>query len=502
MLGCRWLHEDGIAISSLTLLNLGFYNYTIFWMRYENKNHSHFHGVSIFVTVSSSYAATLYISDTCTLTDAILSANTNTATGGCNAGDATGTDTIVLEKNKLYRITAAYETSSDGKNGLPSITSSIKIIGQSAVIEKKPDPFLYTRIFHISETGHLILDKITIEGGVEEDKNGGGIYNSGILDLRECTIKNNSSLLAGSGIFNKSGTIFVRGSTFLNNSPVAGSGGAIYNKMGIVEVYSSIFSENTGIGSGGAVFNSKDGTFRITQSTFFNNVSEFEGGSVANEGNMIISSCTFDHNRHFDNGGVQGIYNSKTGKLSLYNSTVSNTDSLVGLISYGISIYNEGQMEIINSTLFRDQTDSQKLSSIIVNKDGVIEIGNSIVAGVIGDDCAGDQSNPQETGTTILDDLGHNWFADDSCTGVANGDPKLEPLSNNGGSTKTHAIGEESELIDMGDDALCSSIAINNFDQRGERRPQGEHCDIGAFEKRDNAGQSTNPSIIKLLLLH
>ena len=42
-----------------------------------------------------------------------------------------------------------------------------------------------------------------------------------------------------------------------------------------------------------------------------------------------------------------------------------------------------------------------------------------------------------------------------------------------------------SPAIDAGDDAVCAQTGadkVNGVDQRGVTRPQGAHCDIGAFE--------------------
>jgi len=47
----------------------------------------------------------------------------------------------------------------------------------------------------------------------------------------------------------------------------------------------------------------------------------------------------------------------------------------------------------------------------------------------------------------------------------------------NGGPTKTMALSASSPALDAGDDATCEAT-----DQRGVSRPQGSHCDIGAFE--------------------
>jgi predicted outer membrane repeat protein len=62
-------------------------------------------------------------------------------------------------------------------------------------------------------------------------------------------------------------------------------------------------------------------------------------------------------------------------------------------------------------------------------------------------------------------------------TGNLDIDPKLGPLGNYGGSTQTLPLVSGSSAIDAGNDSACPAA-----DQRGVARPQGAHCDIGAFE--------------------
>jgi hypothetical protein len=62
-------------------------------------------------------------------------------------------------------------------------------------------------------------------------------------------------------------------------------------------------------------------------------------------------------------------------------------------------------------------------------------------------------------------------------TNIITADPKLGTFGNHGGSTQTVSIRYDSSAIDAGNDANCPST-----DQRGMTRPQGSHCDIGAFE--------------------
>ena len=62
-------------------------------------------------------------------------------------------------------------------------------------------------------------------------------------------------------------------------------------------------------------------------------------------------------------------------------------------------------------------------------------------------------------------------------TAILTTDPKLGTLGNYGGFTQTIPLLAGSSAIDAGDDSVCPAT-----DQRGIIRPQGLHCDIGAYE--------------------
>ena len=97
-----------------------------------------------------------------------------------------------------------------------------------------------------------------------------------------------------------------------------------------------------------------------------------------------------------------------------------------------------------------------------------------------------------------LVDQGYNIVEDGSCitatTSLA-ADPKLDPLQDNGGETETQALLEGSPAIDAVPAALC---AVSE-DQRGVSRPQGEACDIGAFEAAP-ASSSTLDVLLPLVV--
>jgi len=101
-----------------------------------------------------------------------------------------------------------------------------------------------------------------------------------------------------------------------------------------------------------------------------------------------------------------------------------------------------------------------------------VMLGNTIVANSpTGRNCAG----------AITDGGGNLSYPDTTCPGI-HSDPGLGPLQDNGGPTNTMALLPGSAAIDAANDVICAAAPVNNLDQRGVARPQGPHCDIGAFE--------------------
>ncbi len=99
---------------------------------------------------------------------------------------------------------------------------------------------------------------------------------------------------------------------------------------------------------------------------------------------------------------------------------------------------------------------------------GTTRLTNSILASNGGPSCAGPLVNG-----------GHNIsFGDATCPG-AKVNPKLDGLANNGGGTKTQALGPGSPAINA---IPATGAACSPTDQRGVHRPNGPRCDIGAYE--------------------
>ncbi len=93
-------------------------------------------------------------------------------------------------------------------------------------------------------------------------------------------------------------------------------------------------------------------------------------------------------------------------------------------------------------------------------------LANSVLSGNAAPSCDGSVTDGQ-----------HNIvFPDAGCPGV-NVDPQLGALADNGGPTKTQAVGPGSPAFDAVPPAACSPT-----DQRGVSRPQGAGCEAGAYE--------------------
>ncbi len=89
----------------------------------------------------------------------------------------------------------------------------------------------------------------------------------------------------------------------------------------------------------------------------------------------------------------------------------------------------------------------------------------------------------------------YSYDTDGSCGFVGKGDtssgsdPILGALADNGGPTSTMLPSTESPLVSAIPKRACRLAGIN-VDQRGELRPQGAGCEIGAVEVNDRRSKS------------
>ena len=109
-----------------------------------------------------------------------------------------------------YTLTAA-DNSTDGSNGLPSITADITVTDNGETITRDPAAASF-RIFHVAAQGSLTLEYVTLSNGVAtgttSSGDGGAIRNLGTLTINNSTITgstiiNNTAVDDGSGVFSE-----------------------------------------------------------------------------------------------------------------------------------------------------------------------------------------------------------------------------------------------------------------------------------------------------------
>ena len=221
---------------------------------------------------------------------------------------------------------------------------------------------------------------------------------------------------------------------------------------------------------GGGITNA--GTLMLTSSTVSDNTAVY-GGGAQNVGTLVLTNSTVSGNRAertaANSGGGGGIANA--GTLTLLNSTVAGN-----LAFAGGGIWNGlGTLELINSTVADNFADFG--GAISIYDEGTVTLTNSLVDG----DCVGGAADVSGGGNLESpgDTCGFDQPTDQA--NVSAEDLRLGPLQDNGGPTMTHALLPGSVAIDVIAEAMCEV----ETDQRGEPRPGGTMCDVGAFEVQE-----------------
>ncbi len=249
------------------------------------------------ITVNSLADSTLN-DGVCTLREAIIAANTETASGAavgeCVRG--TGGDTIVIAAS-LSGGTILLGSA------LPHIGGDLTINGSALTSKITIDGANSYKIFYIDPGLIVSMISLIIVHGYDDSgvTPGGGIYNAGTLTVTDSVFSDNFSQYGG-GITNE----------------------------GILTIANSTFSGNSASFRGGGIMNFT-GTLTVTNSTFSGNNAGDTGGGISNDDNLILANITFSGNSANSNGG--GIYNSD--ELAMINTIVANSSS-------GGDCYNDG----------------------------------------------------------------------------------------------------------------------------------------------------------------
>lgn len=488
--------------------------------------------IALVLTASSAHAATITVTtggdpdpsgaNTCTLRQAILSANGGTTNiGNCTPGGST--NTIVFDGAMSgSTITMDYPDPVGVIKPLTIQGSNQTIIGANAHYAIFSSTDLTISNLTISGTDHsgglggafrlnggsLTLTDVTLSGN--SASLGGGIYaKNSTVNLNNTTISGNSGASGGGGISAFNSTVSLTESTITGNSASTGAG--IRAKAGSqIIVTGSSISNNTATFSGGGVTALDTGTsLTISHTTLAgNSIATYSAGRsggglyVGGNAHATLTASTISGNSAFSGGGISARY---YADVKIVDSTLSN--NIHSYSGAGLAA-NKSTITAVNSTFsansaFRggaasaydasltliDSTVSANAANagggVRTDSSSTLTLANTILSGNSGNHpdayvltSANFSAYNSLLGTAASPDPGT------SANNVISDAPGLSGLADNGGPTHTMALSPTSPAIDMGDNARIPANVL--YDQRGPGNPRitNSTVDIGAFEYR------------------
>ncbi len=312
---------------------------------------------------------------------------------------------------------------------------------------------------------------------------GGAVGAAYLLEISDSVISN-SSITAMGGNVAAGGGASVAGKMIVVNSTNSGNrvvaefgaeqyggflqtgGGGLYTPGDLTLINSTVTGnsvEATGFGEearGGGVFVRR--TANITGSTIGSNTADGDGGGLfkvfpsyyVGETTLVISNSTVSGNVAGGAGG--GIASQRATRIA--NSTVaSNISGSGGAVMFRLDGLYPGTAPLeLQSTIIGDnRAGSGAVFAADLATDGVLTVTGS--------------GNLLVSADAAIDLPADTLFAN----------PRLLPLADNGGPTRTHSLAAASPAINHGNNAAALA-----FDQRGEGYPResGGRADIGPFE--------------------
>ena len=424
--------------------------------------------MALLLFVSSAGASTIIINDddsgvgdviaddgSCTLREAIIAANTNTASGlmanECAAGQIAPTvDNIVFTGLAgcpcTITLAIAGAGEDDAATGDLDINERVTITG-AGPSETIIDGADLDRIFQVRSTG-VSISGVTVQNGTVNAAGAGILVfqGGGELALSDCVVRNNTQTNASSGGGGvgiiSSGNNSIANCTIQGNTSAA-AGGGIYDNgsaLSTVKLLNSTVSGNSATGLGGGLRTSAN-IWTVGNSTISGNFSDLNGGGVASEATLTLKNATITQN-------------------------IADNDSDTSGDGGGLFV-NSGTSTLIN-TILSNNTDNGGQSP---DCSGSVASGGTNILG-------------NNTGCTFTSAAG-----DQVGTGADPIVPKLGALADNEGATLTHGLLPGSPAIDAGNNTTCTADPdVSSGDQRGKTRSVEANgggsaiCDIGAFE--------------------
>jgi len=349
---------------------------------------------------------------------------------------------------------------------------------------------------HYGEGGTLRISGMTITGGRGFDSPGGCIYSRGNLELvrsrvHRCVVDGFADWAPaetwGAGIYALGNVLVSYSSVYYNKALQEGHGGGIAAFGKLTLDHSQVYGNTAYSGGGVLAFNGLAAIYSLVHGNRATTGAGVDVGGTATinkstiSGNTGVEFLDADLDGAIDPSTAAGIYKWGTSDLLVIDSTISGNAA-----NMHAAAESQEPTRILNSTIAfnRDGTPSGGCDHGILGL-ARLEARNSIIAantcgGAPGWDVGDPWSPPVVTGS-------HNLFgrigtvSGSPPADTIYGDPRLAPLAENGGPTRTHLLLGDSPAIDRG-----ANLYNRQYDQRGPGFPRvrGAATDIGATEYR------------------
>jgi predicted outer membrane repeat protein/parallel beta-helix repeat protein len=319
------------------------------------------------------------------------------------------------------------------------------------------------------------LTNVAFSGNSVTDS-GGGMYNTYSDPILTSVAFSGNTADSGGGMFNSYSDPILTNVTFSGNSAIYGGGG-MHNWGSAPTIIDSVFSGNTAYYNGGGIYIRYYSHPKLTNVTIENNSATYTagngGGIYSWESNLTLTNVTFSGNWALNNGGGLHAMMDGNGSPILTNITFTGNTAY----NNGGGIYVDYAHLTLTNLTFKDNT--AVMGGGMYARDNS-QIRNAIFWGNTAP-VAGAQiyykAGPLALNDSVVQD---GCPAGITCANIISTDPALGALGNYGGFTQTIPLQMGSSAIDTGNDSTCAAA-----DQRGIPRPQGAHCDIGAYEYID-----------------
>ena len=356
--------------------------------------------------------------------------------------------------------------------------------------------------------GNLEVSDSTISGNVASDSGGGIFYGGDRLEISNTKIRDNTAGRIREGLYGLEG-VGDGGGVFIDNQR---TGQAIFDHPEY-KIENTEISGNKAYRHGGGIARhtwggaeQANGKFTLDRCTIDGNSTVTgSGGGVWTDAGGLISQCTIDGNKSARGGAGVHIAANRLFFTPASLAAVTLTSNKEQESKYGPwTLSWEKSVPAVVAGLYIEELPvaDNPVFQLTVGADLV----NSVIAGNDGTDVLGRQGTGGYNFIADGSKAGNPWNQNTDKTGTAQAplDPKLVPLADNGGPTRTRLPSQGSPLIDKGGGlgviirrVLCRDRSTRgglcapgrrSRRHRGRRGPaaaeEGQGPDVGRRERR------------------